>query len=103
VDEIVREGGSRPYSYSPIKGSTVAATVIFESVREAHGLVVGQKVRLSSGYCSISGVVTRITTLGIEVQDTASSDLLHFDQSGKGRDNEATLECGLWYIVREGR
>ena len=82
-----------------IKGSSVAVTVVFESVKEAYGLVVGQEVKLSSGDRNTSGVVTRITTLGVEVQTTVGSGLLHFDQSGKGRDDEVGVECGgPWYI-----
>ncbi len=30
---------------------------------------------------------------------TRVGDVLHFDHSGKGRDDEGTYECGAWYLV----
>ena len=52
-----------------------------------------------------AGTVLKVTPEGVEVMATVQScltrtgDLLHFDLSGKGRDDEGTHECGAWNIV----
>ena len=96
-------------SYRPIKGSAVAATVPLEYLKKACGLVVGQKVRMTSGCYGCEGKVVDISPSGVvEVQtgvmqnDGAwnAHELLHFDNNRNGRDAEGTIECGPWYIVR---
>jgi hypothetical protein len=91
-------------TYSQIEGSAVAATVIcFEQT--AHGLVVGQKVRLSCGTYSTSGVVTRITIRDIDVEIKFPGSipcLLHLDHFGRYCDDNEIEGPRTWYIVREG-
>jgi hypothetical protein len=111
-EQRVKEQHSMANSYRPIKGSAVAASVPPEYLKKFHGLVVGQKVRMTSGCYGCEGRVVDISPSGIvEVQTgvmqndgTWNADerlhLLHFDNNGKGRDAEGTIECGPWYIDR---
>jgi hypothetical protein len=94
-------------SYRPIKGSAVAASVPLEYLKKAHGLVVGQKVRMTSGSYGCEGRVVDVSPSGVlEVQTGVmqndgtwnAHELLHFDNNGNGRDAEGTIECGPWYI-----
>jgi hypothetical protein len=105
----VKEQHSMANSYRPIKVSAVAATVPLEYLKKAQGLVVGQKVRMTSGCYGCEGRVVDISPSGVvEVQTGVmqndgtwnADELLHFDNNGKGRDAEGTIECGPWYIVR---
>jgi hypothetical protein len=74
-------------------------------------LVVGQEVDISSGCYGSSGKVVKITPDGVDVQTGVmqndgtwnAHEVLHFDNDGKGCDEEGTHECGPWYIIRAGR
>jgi hypothetical protein len=73
-------------------------------------LVVGQAVYMESGVYSSEGKVVKVTPEGVDVQvegigSLSRRTLLRFDKDGKGKegrgvDNNATHECGPWYIVR---
>ena len=108
-EQRVKEQHSMANSYRPIKGSAVAASVPPEYLKKFHGLVVGQKVRMTSGCYGCEGRVVDISPSGVvEVQTGVmqndgtwnAHELLHFDNNGNGRDAEGTIECGPWYIVR---
>jgi hypothetical protein len=103
-----KEQDSMANSYRPIEGSAVAATVPPEYLKKAHRLAVGQKVRMTSGCYGCEGRVVDVSPSGaVEVQTGVmqndgtwnAHELLHFDNNGKGRDAEGTLECGPWYIA----
>jgi hypothetical protein len=72
---------------------------------DATKLVVGQEVYMFSEVYTCTGKVIKVTPEGVEVRATVQSnltrvgDLLHFDNSGKGRDDEGTHECGAWQLV----
>lgn len=106
---IVKEQEPTANGYRPIKGSAVAATVPLEYLKKSHGLVVGQKVRMRSGCYGCEGTVVDVSPSGVvEVQTGVMQndgtwnphELLHFDNNGKGRDAEGTIEGGPWYIDR---
>jgi hypothetical protein len=74
-------------------------------------LVVGQDVHIVSGPYFWRGKVVKATPEGVEVHTKEEllpsgdlnlrcgmEQLLHFDNAGKGRDEEGTYECGAWYI-----
>jgi hypothetical protein len=70
-------------------------------------LVVGQYVHLRSGCYGDSGRVVKVTPDGVDVQTGVmqndgtwnAHELLHFDNDGKGCNDEGTRECGPWYMV----
>jgi hypothetical protein len=70
-------------------------------------LKVGQYVHLRSGCYGASGTVVKVTPDGADVQTGVKQiggtwnahELLHFDNSGKGCNDEGTRECGPWHIV----
>jgi len=89
-------------SYNPIKGSAVAASVSREYLKKSHRFVVGQKVRMASGCYGCEGRVVDVSPSGlVEVQTDGTFNahqLLHFDNSGKGREAEGTCEGGPWEL-----
>jgi hypothetical protein len=73
-------------------------------------LLVGQHVHMESGVYSCEGKVIKVTPDGVDVLiprrlSLEREEILRFDKDGKGKegrgvDNNATHECGPWYIIR---
>jgi hypothetical protein len=76
-----------------------------EGEMDTKKLVVGQEVHLRSGIYNTKGKVVKVTPDGgVEVRIPISyawnaRELMHFDNYGKGRDDEGTWEEGPWELV----